>query len=705
VSATAVSPEPPPALTPPAAGAPARRRRAWSGPLITLALGAALIAIVFGAEGGLQLAPLTTTLIVLDLTCGLLVAAAILVGERPRRRWGLVTLALFAALAVLTGISIIWAIDPSSAWVEANRTLTWLAVFAAGIALTRLMPGRWRALLGGVLLAAVVVSGYALLTKVFPGSLAPDEVYGRLREPFQYWNAVGLLAALGLPIALWLGARRDGHAALAALAYPLTGLLTVTMLLAYSRGALVAAGVGVALWFVVVPLRLRGATVALPGVVSGALVAIWAFAQDGLTQDRAPLALRSDAGTELGVLLATLGLLLLGFGLWATWLRDRRPRPTRTRRAWGVALLVVLALLPVAAAAALATSERGLSGSVEKAWNDLTDPDARAPANDPGRLTAIGSVRARYWRDGLEIFDARTATGVGAGGYEAARLRFRRDDLAVLHAHGFPIQTAADLGVIGLALSLALLAAWLAAALRTTGPWRATGWSRWTDERIAMATLLAVVVVFGAHSLIDWTWYIPGTVVPALLCAGWLAGRGPSFERFDAAGGARSRLRAGVRSVPRVLSAVLVIALAVAAAFSAGRPQASVDRTADALAALAKGDRVAAARLADEAADLDPLALDPLFARAEVESAAGQPAAARATLQRAVQLQPASTDAWVRLARFELQAGDPRAAVAAAEPALYLDPRSTEAQAAYLAASRAAATPAPKTKDEAKAKD
>ena len=42
--------------------------------------------------------------------------------------------------------------------------------------------------------------------------------------------------------------------------------------------------------------------------------------------------------------------------------------------------------------------------------------------------------------------------------------------------------------------------------------------------------MLAVVVIFGVSSLIDWTWFIPGVTVPALVCAGWLAGRGPIAE-------------------------------------------------------------------------------------------------------------------------------------------------------------------------------
>ena len=73
----------------------------------------------------------------------------------------------------------------------------------------------------------MLVCGWALLTKVFPGALAADETYARLREPFGYWNAVGLMAALGVLPLLWLAARRSGHAAVNALAWPALGLLLV----------------------------------------------------------------------------------------------------------------------------------------------------------------------------------------------------------------------------------------------------------------------------------------------------------------------------------------------------------------------------------------------------------------------------------------------------------------------------------------------
>ena len=91
-------------------------------------------------------------------------------------------------------------------------------------------------------------------------------------------------------------------------------------------GALVALLVGLALWFAVVPLRLRG-TVALAAAVLGAgpLVA-WAFSQDGLTTDRAPIAARVDAGHEFGALLLLMVALLLAAGL-AVQFAAAQPRP------------------------------------------------------------------------------------------------------------------------------------------------------------------------------------------------------------------------------------------------------------------------------------------------------------------------------------------------------------------------------------------
>ena len=275
----------PPVAWPEAGPAPQRQGSGLAGAVLTLGLAAVLVAAALEAQGGLQLAQLTTVSVGLCLASGVLCALALVAAGAARRPWGSASLALLALLALLTGLSTTWAIAPDAAWIETNRTLTWLLVFAAGIALVRLSPQRWRSVLVATLLAAVVISVYALLTKVLPAELAEDETYARLREPYGYWNAVGLTAAMGLPIALWLGARREGHGVVAALSHPAIGVLVLTMLLSYSRGAIVAALLGIGFWFVIAPLRLRGAAVLVPGTLLGGLAAAWAFGQSGLSDD------------------------------------------------------------------------------------------------------------------------------------------------------------------------------------------------------------------------------------------------------------------------------------------------------------------------------------------------------------------------------------------------------------------------------------
>ena len=126
-------------------------------------------------------------------------------------------------------MSAVWSVQPDGSWQDAGRMFAYSALFGAAIALARAAPARWPAVMGGVILAAAVVCGWALLTKVFPDQLDAKEVYARLRAPYTYWNAIGLTAAMGAIACMWLGARRSGHALLSALAYPAMGLTLLTL--------------------------------------------------------------------------------------------------------------------------------------------------------------------------------------------------------------------------------------------------------------------------------------------------------------------------------------------------------------------------------------------------------------------------------------------------------------------------------------------
>jgi hypothetical protein len=666
---------------------------------LTLAVGGLLTAIAFTADGGLRLERTTWTEVGLMLLGAAVVAAALVSRGMQGRLYGGVMLLGFAALSAFTAVSIIWSLSPADSWLEANRTFAYLAVLAGALALARLTPHRWTAVLHGVSLGCVLISIWALTTKVFPGALSADETYARLREPFGYWNSVGLMAALGVPPVLWLAARRSGHPAANALAWPALGLLFTCLMLSYSRGALLALLIGLAYWFAAVPLRLRGAVPLIAATAASAALVGWAFARDALSAERIPLAARVDAGHDLGALLVLMAAVLLAAGLAAGFLTHSRPPAARVRRFAGRALLALLVCIPLAAVGLVAAAPGGIKGQTTKTWDELTSPTAGTPANTPDRLTATSSVRARYWREALDVFRASSTVGAGAGAFVVARTRYRTDNLAVRHAHGYAVQTLADLGLIGLALSLVAAVGWAVAALRVTGvPGRDRG-VPFDPERIGLITMTSVVVVFGVHSLVDWTWFVPANAVVGLLCAGWVAGRVPLRERLSSLGGGASRRapesRRGWRAALRssrfgVAAAIGVLVVAGVAGWAALQPVRAAHAEDGAIDSLALGDYDAAGRKARTAERENPLSLDPLWQLAFIADARGDKRAASRALERAARLQPANAEAWRRLGRYRLSVlEEPKSALKAFQAAYFLDPAALRSASDVLEASRA----------------
>lgn len=652
---------------------------------LAIGLGAILAGVAFAAQGGLLIGRTTKVELVLLLGSGLVVAGATLAAPARGRLFGGPALALFGLLALWTVASIAWAANPSDAWEEANRTITYVALFAAALAAARAAPQRWPALLGGIVLGALVVTGYALVTKVFAGALNPDEVYARLRAPYGYWNSVGLTAALAVPPLLWLGARRHGHAAINVLAYPVLGVALVALLLAYSRGALLAMAIGCAFWFAAVPLRLRGAAVLGTTGAAALLVSGWAFSQDALSKDRIPLVERVAAGHRLGLLLVAMVLVLLVAGLVAGFTSDSRPPRELQRRRAGAALLCAVALVPIGVAVGLAQTQRGFTGSISHGFHELTDPNAASPSNAPDRLTSVGSVRSRYWSEALRMWRDHEVIGVGAGGYATVRPRYRRDTLDVRHAHGYAVQTLADLGIVGAIISLAALLGWAWSAARATGLRRRDRGRPYGPERVGLLTMTAVAIVFGVHSFVDWTWFVPGNAVVALLCAGWVAGRGPLRDATEAAPVPLRSPRAWLADRWHLAAALGVVAVALIAAWAVWQPLRSVDASNDGFDALARGNLAAARGDALAAQARNPLALDPLTELALVQQRSGHRLDALRTLRRAVRLQPANAASWEALGDFELNGMHrPKRALQALSAALYLDPRNTTTIAAYL---------------------
>jgi tetratricopeptide (TPR) repeat protein len=284
-------------------------------------------------------------------------------------------------------------------------------------------------------------------------------------------------------------------------------------------------------------------------------------------------------------------------------------------------------------------------------------------------------------------------------------------------------QTAADLGLVGLGLSLLALVAWVAAAARSCGSRRrlrlaqldprrlpaalgrtgerlarvpaAVGRTpsalsaradraavrRPVDgDRIALLTLATVVLTFGVHSLIDWTWFVPGTALIAVVCAGFVAGRGPR----GVPGPERTRPIGN-----RVATALALVGVALVAAWTIWQPLRSDQASDAALAALEAGQPNDARVEAQEAHKRNPLALRPLFDLSTIEDAAQRKDLAQKALEEAVRLQPGNPASWSQLANYQLNVlQQPTPAFQSARAALFLDPKSPAAQSLLLDAYR-----------------
>lgn len=606
-------------------------------------IAAAIVLLSFTTTGGTTLAPNTWAQIVL-VVFGAAIAIAILLYGTEGRWWGAWPVILFAALAGLTFASISWSVQPATSWVEADRTLSYFAAFIAAAAAARLMPGRWPAVVGGVATAATVLSAYALVVKVFPASLDAGNQLARLRAPFEYWNATGLAAAMGIPGVAWTGARHGGGRVLRALSMPAMSLLVTVLILSGSRGALLAALIGMAVWMALVPVRLRATAVLVVGVAGGAAATWWALEQRAITTDYSALAARTAAGHRFGVVLLIVLAVVTAAGLAISMGYERVAIGEQTRRRIGVALLVVLALVPIALIGGLAASSRGLTGEVSHAWSSLISQNSSVN-NSPGRLEQLGSSRPGYWSEGLKVGEHALLAGTGALGFDVARTRYTVNSGQVGHAHSYLVETFADFGLIGVALTLALLVAWVLAVRRI--------WSRGErgPESAGLFTLLAVVVIFGVQSLIDWTWFIPGVAVTALLCAGWLAGRGPLAEPVGTVA-ARRRL---LESPGRAAVALGVLTVTALAAWMIWQPLRSANAETAAINAMSRGDTGVAIADARRSADIDPLTIDPLTDLSAIYQADGNLTAAHRELQLAVSRQPSNPASWEALAQFDIQ--------------------------------------------------
>jgi hypothetical protein len=664
-SAVTAAPGPGPADMSPSERASTRSWQPSPDLLAALLIAAAIVALAMISAGGvdnLTATPRNTWTEIAVTVLGAMTVAVVLVIGPSRRRWGAGTVLLMAALTGLQCASIAWSFASDSSWLAASQAVSYLMAFAAATAVAWAAPGRWRALLGGFAIAMTFLCGWSLLAKVFPSTITPANTIGRLEAPFGYWNAIGLCGAIGLPACLWAAARRNRGWWVAGLATAALCLLLSVDVLSYSRSADAAAVVAVAFWLIFAPLRLRSIVMIVIAAAGAAVISAWMLTHDALKHGTATPAAQTHSGHTFGIVIVIVLVLVAGGGFWAARAIDRIRLPVADRRRIGWALVGVLTLGVLCAIVVVAASSRGLTDEISHVWHELTSTNAHVSDSAANRVFQLGSSRPTYWHQAIDVGRHSLFKGVGLLGFGVARLRYTTNLSVVSEAHGYLFETFADLGLLGVVVTLALLASWLVAASRSLAfRIRAASLDAASSaEREGMFALAAIVIGFGVQSTLDWTWFFSGVTVPVLLCAGWLAGRGPLV-------GADARADSGDAHAPDsdgqhgwldrlaarpavAATVVLIVAVAIFVGWMQWRPLHSAQQLTRSESA---GNTAAAFPLARSATSSDPLSIAPFPWLCSLDMAIRDVPAARAELVKAKNLQPQNPVTWVNLGLFD----------------------------------------------------
>jgi hypothetical protein len=436
---------------------------------------------------------------------GLLLALTALAVADPRPPTGPARLALggLALLTAWTAVSTRWAPSSDPAWATVERDALYLVALTA---VTLLLGDRRLARAVEPVLAAgtVIVVGYGLLGRLVPDVLhvvPSSSAGGRLDQPLTYWNAMGALAAIGVTLC----ARLAGDAtrapwlrsAAAAAAVPLMAGLYLT----FSRGALAACAAGLIVLIALAPsfTQLRAVAItAEAGIVGAALAAASPYVR---TLHGSHPALQG--ALVLVALLALMGL-AAGVQRWATTVEangttrlGRLPLPPR--HGWiAAALVAAMLVVPVVIAAG-----SDAPSSVDPRFGSSTS-----------RLASADSPRYEYWRVAIDRFADHPVKGLGAGGFAVAWLHDRHAANPARDAHSLPIETLAELGLLG-GLALALMAAGVAAAAVRVH----------RADAVLAAGPAAALMAYAFHASIDWDWEMPALSLVAVALAGLLLAR------------------------------------------------------------------------------------------------------------------------------------------------------------------------------------
>ncbi|MGO9959545.1 MAG: O-antigen ligase family protein [Solirubrobacteraceae bacterium] len=594
--------------------------------------------------------------------------AGILPARIGARGW--IAIALLAGFAAWTGLAIGWSQSAEQSVIEVGRLAAYLGVLVLAIALQGRTAARHT--VNGLASAIGLVTVLAVLSRLHPQAFPPNAHFqflnagsaDKLSYPLNYWNALADFAAMGVPLLLAaaLGARTLAGQALAAATLPLSA---VCLYLTISRGGVIALGVGIAVFVLLVPRRLEAIATLL--VSAGATwFLLRATARRTALTSGVPSHAAIHQGTQLlwlaAIVCLGVGLLQVAIALVARHIE--RPavlapdRGTTTKRALALATVVVVAAVAV-----------GVPSKLDHAWRDFKQPSGVIVAknNDSvfSRLQAAnGNSRYQIWQAALHANATDPWRGIGPGTFQFWWTAHPTAPGFIRNAHSLYLETLAETGIIGLALLGGFLL-WLGAVAVRRALREPPGLRLW------LAGASASLAAFLFSAAVEWVWQLAAIAAAALvLGAVIVAGRDDVPIGGDAPAD-----RAGAPAARRVPRAVLAL-LAIAALGAVLVPLAGQLAVRASEAAAENGHLATAFQDSLAAQRLQPYAASAHLQEALVLEAAGElgPAAAAATV--ATTDSPTDWTTWLTLARIDARRGATRAALSDLLHARRLNPRS-----------------------------
>jgi O-antigen ligase len=599
------------------------------------------------ADGGYSLSSRSTIAVAVWWT--ILVGVAVGVWPVARlSRVAFIPALLLAALAGWDLASAAWSASAERAFAEFDRTALYLGIYVLVVLASR--PGRLLPWIDGLTIAIVATAAVALTSRFAPGTFPARGLANglpgsstRLSFPVDYWNGLGTLVGVAIPLLLCRVAGAGRARRLVSIG--VVPALGAVVYLTSSRGAVAAIAAGVAVLVVAHPRRraiLGAALVAAGGAAAaaGVLSTRHAVVDGPLGSAAARTEGRQAALAVIAICIVTaLAYEALGTAV------SRLPAPGRLART----------LLAVSVAGLLAAAGIYVGRSLE----GFTGLPPGSDSVGSHLLSGSGAGRWQFWTAAIGEFRRHPLLGGGAGSFEAWWDRHGSFAYVVRDAHSLPVETLAELGLVGFTILAAFIgsALWIAIdRLR-----RARG-----GERAAIGGVLGALTVYLLGAAVDWMWELTVVTAAGMVVIGLLAGPASAVQTVAAREGpevAWPRRSVAALAAGAIVAAELVVLLA---ALELGASQA------DARAGMLPEARAAALG----AAKVEPWAATPYLQLALVEEGQGDLGAARQAIDRSLARDAGDWRSWLVKARIENGLGEYASGALSLARARTLNPRS-----------------------------